>query len=439
MRCKRQFSICGRILGLFPAILWTLCNPSIVFADPGERILSGSLTYERALGIATDESPSAQSFKLRTSAEDLRTGYLLRSFAPRILGHAGYEEFREGTFSGGRSYFGLDAILNIYSGGLDRSEDFIRNARYHLARANLTRNQIEIAKKVADAYLAATVSLLRIETIRALVDETEKLHKSAGRRVKSGISTNTDLLEFEIYNKKLSQEVVTAQIAFAQAKTSLAQLLGYERADAKLEIDKSIPHLHWKENPISGEEVSAWTGDLQNAASDLAHSEFLRSATWWRPRLDLYSSYGIDALSQQAGDLEDGRPIQKEFAYGIRLSFPIFDGLSNYKDASAQKLLAEADVLLARNNRLEQNASLQNLILSLEQNDRLLHTASEVVDLTQKYLVQTLGEYARGVKNSVDALSALQRLKDARYEVLDLEQRYATGRAELEFARRKPR
>lgn len=418
--------------GLFSLTLFYFENLS--FAGPTETTLEGDLSYEKALESATGASPVAESYRLRSDADQSRTGFLSRSFMPKVVGNVGYEKFQEGNFSRGHTFFGLDGILNVYAGGADRAEDTSRNARYHLSRATLNQRQIEIAKDVAEAYLAATVAQARIETIRSLFEEAEKLQRSADRRVKSGISTNTDLLEFEIYKKKLNQEEISARVSSLQAKNTIARVLGFDRAGDSFKVSATIPHTHWNESPISISEVTSWTEDLRKAATDFAYAESFRAASWWRPRVDLYSRYGMEPLSLRSGSA-DLTPLETEFAYGIRLTIPIYDGLSGYRDASAQNVLAEADRLLARGNQLEQNANSQNLILELEQNDTLLHSAIEVVELTKTYLKQTLNEYGRGVKNSVDALSALQRLKDAQYEVLDLEQRYATSRAQLEFAR----
>ncbi len=85
----------------------------------------------------------------------------------------------------------------------------------------------------------------------------------------------------------------------------------------------------------------------------------------------------------------------------------------------------------AQQTKAELDALLLNLKEKLKANHELIHAADETLEKGTQYFKRTLDEYARGVKNSVDVLSASQKHIEFRVRTIELKREYLNAKTEL--------
>jgi hypothetical protein len=93
---------------------------------------------------------------------------------------------------------------------------------------------------------------------------------------------------------------------------------------------------------------------------------------------------------------------------GVRLSIE-WDFTYLSSDASAAKLQSEGYEMLANHKQRTLEASIQTAKEELKHNHEIIHSSEARLGQVKTYVMKTLDEYNRGVKNSIDVLGATQK------------------------------
>jgi outer membrane protein TolC len=116
---------------------------------------------------------------------------------------------------------------------------------------------------------------------------------------------------------------------------------------------------------------------------------------------------------------------------GLRLSFELFDGLKSQNQSTATEYQAESKRLMARHIERQTDAQFLMYQEDLKHTHEVMHYVEDRIKKSKNYLTATLQEYDRGVKNSLDALTAMQRYYGYEKEFLMRKKEYQTIKSDL--------
>lgn len=352
-------------------------------------------------------------------SEKVRKGHLGRSFLPTLLLEFGQERFQTGRYKEyGNPYGMLEARINLFRGGRDSIESSIRDLGARITEHNRTIAVREQLNKVRKLQWQIVYNNALIRILEEEEKENLKIKGQAERRARSGVATRSDTLEFTIYSSELEESIESLKHENKILKVGIVPLLGVV-SDQELSFEDEIVHEHDDSllakvfEPRKHPQVTSINDEyeafqLQKKSNNL----------WWTPRLDVYGGYYLYTLRDRdylAQSARDDRVI------GARLTFEIFDGLRSHNQASSNHYQAEAKRLQGKFFEKQTEAQYIMLKEDLLHTHEVMHYIEDRIKKSKDYLRITLDEYDRGVKNSLDALTAMQRY--FRYEKQYLEKK----------------
>ena len=243
--------------------------------------------------------------------------------------------------------------------------------------------------------------------VREAQTENQRLLERADRRIKRGLATETDRLEFEIGASQLKEDAESYTHSELQLKLRLSALLGLSEG-AEIETPLKLDHIHDDAllttpfNPALHREAA-----LLAAQGASVRAESRTASLWWAPSLDAYAGKYLYTLRERdylASNLRD------DFAVGGKLSLRLFDGGTERAEARSKRLEADGTERKLAQRRMDLQARVRVIEEDLKHDHELVHFAEERITMASRYLNSTLDEYDRGVKNSLDVFAAAQRL-----------------------------
>lgn len=379
--------------------------------------------------IQIQNNLSVQSFGKAEQAENKRTGYLGRSFLPSISFEVGQERFQTGRYKSFSNPYGLlEARFNLFKGGRDQLESGVRDLQAKIGTFNLSlavRDEINKVRKF-QWQIIHNNELVRI--LEKEKKDNSKLKEQATRRASSGVSTKSDVLEFTIHESELEETIESLLHENKILKIGLLPLLGLD-SDSSLEFSQTLIHEHDEALLIKKFDSKQ---NLQVKKLDADYESFNLQKKlinrWWTPSLDLYGGYYLYTLRDRdylALRERDDRVI------GLRLSFELFDGLKSYNQGTAAHYQAESKRLMVKHVERQNEAQTLMYQEDLKHTHEVMHYVQDRISKSKDYLKVTLQEYDRGFKNSLDALSAMQRYYRYEKQYLEKKKEYQLIKADL--------
>jgi outer membrane protein TolC len=406
------------------ALLAFLCSvPSVPRAEEVE------LRYEDLPRLVAEGNGDVRAARDFSAAARTGTGHLGRSFAPSVKLTAGEESFETGPYgTASQAYGSAEAELNLYRGGRDRLEERLRGAQVAASSAAARRTYLEDLTRSRRLHGRLVYDREAAAFLVEVAERNREILSSADRRVRRGLATETDRLEFELFGAQLREEIESLRHDVVLGEAELAPLLGKPVGTAFRTVEE-LPHVH--DDPLLAAEPAA--EDEPEVRSLRAHQESTalegraagRAAA---PSLDLYGGYHLYTRRERDFPRREDRD---DRVGGIRLTWALFDGFRSRNQARVLAGRARAYGAQADHRMRTLDARERVLKEDLKHHHELLHSSEEQIALARKYLALTLAEYDRGVKNSPDALGALQRYSLVRRQYVERKRDYESVRAEL--------
>lgn len=376
--------------------------------------------------IVDSQNQHVSGARLRTEATEKLTGYLARSYLPVLDAHIGGESFKTGPFSSRTEPFGaVEARLNLFRGGRDYLEERARQAQSDAGRAGFQQTRLEELTKARRAYWTLVNQRELIVLLEDALRQNEANLASGNKRIKAGLATETDRIEFEMYGVQLQQDLARMRLGSANSQRALSVLLG-KPENTQIETITSVPHQH-DDALLTASLQPGLHRDVQalTANEEAARSQTAQAYRWWAPSLDVYANYSLYTLRER-----DYEPIadRYETVAGVKLTFNLFDGLQSFTTGASLGLQAEGLSQQASQTAKELSAQFEGSKQELELTHDLIHAAEESVKRGERYLQRTQSEYGRGFKNSPDVFSATEKY-------IDLKRRYAELRRDYQLAK----
>ncbi len=356
-------------------------------------------------------------------------GFLKRSYLPKVEAKVGNESFQTGTQAERTEPYGkVEATLNVFRGGVDKLEDKIVDTKIKSSSAEADQTTREEIKK-ARYYFWQLISYREIEGLfQEAIGENQKNLSAAQARIREGIATQTDRIDFEMRKIELNQDLERLKLAIQNTQRQLRVMLGLPET-TEIITNNLVDHSHDDKLLASNYEIETHPS-LTSVSFRVDEALLKRSqlSRWWAPSVDLYAEYGGYTFRERDFDPSSERT---ESVFGARLTLQLFDKLTMATEAKQKGLEAAGLQVQHLQSKKELQADVDNAKAELKLNHDLIHESEEALKLAKTFLTRTLDEYRRGVKNSPDVLSATSRNLEMKKRFAELRRDYQIARTDL--------
>ena len=267
---------------------------------------------------------------------------------------------------------------------------------------------------------------------RLLNDELEynqKLYKQVSFKKRQGLVGAADTLEFKMRKANLTGLVLSSDAKIQKLSDEIKKLTLLEEIDFSIRED--LPHEHF----------SVKLSDLKKSAK-LKNNKLLRrqskvssalhaldgSRADRLPSLDLQGRYGKMRIDEQyANDSLEG-------VVGVFLTIPLFDGGANSSKVDLKKAQYARERLKLNRLQKELNLDVESRLLNMQNIHKNVDLAQESVENSEAYFKIVYSEYSRGIKNSLDLVSARNQILDFKTNFLKYKRDYLIAKLKLEEA-----
>jgi len=411
------------------SILFSILSIVFGFQFPcfGEENLK--VSFDRLPELVKIGNQNIKAKKLSLKASETLVGHYGRSFMPTVNAAAGMESFQTGAFSTNTQPYGsIEATVNLYRGGRDQLEEQIIKMA---VKSGSAENRVTYLDELTHArelfWELVHVKEHRNLYVKSLAQNKKNLMK-ANVRIRKGLSTKTDRLEFEINKSLIEEQINRLNQKQKLVETNLRIVLG-TNSDIQIETISYISHNHYDSLLKEGFKPKSHPAILDLLAKKdalMAKSNQLKS--WWLPTLDTYAGYSLFTMREKEDvSIKD----RDEIAVGLRLSFTLFDGFNSKKEALSHSIMAESLGIEAHQKESILKSEIDVLRRELVYHHSRVHKLEDRTRLAKRYLKSTLNEYSRGVKNSPDVLEASERFYETEYTSSEIRKEYELARVAL--------
>ena len=401
--------------------------PTLVLADSPKN--GGIIRFEDLPSLVRARNENVQAAGSTLKAHGERTGVLARSFVPRLSAKLGAEEFKSESVASERlPYWRLEASANIWRGGRDLLESSLRESHVRSAEGDLKLEFNSELKEARKTYWQLVAAIKLVEEKREELSKNDTNLRSIKRRVAGGVASTSDTIQFELQRSILTQDLKKLELQEDILRNRLSVSVGQGEGD-HLSVESGFPKP--SEDIARIESFSVNKNPELRVYRERESAERIRQSQttrWWHPRVDLYADYGLPELSD-----DSARAIRKErdWTIGFRASFDLSDGLDARREASASAFQADALRKRTAHRSRELSAEDHELRHDLKSLLELIRDADQDVEKAAQFVKVTESEYARGVKNGPDFLSAVEKQYEIRRRRIELYREYHETYAEL--------
>lgn len=388
-----------------------------------------TIHFEDLPKLVRERNDNVRAAEIIHQAQKERSGYLTRSFLPKVSATAGHEKYQIGSDpSENQGYWMVEGRVNIYRGGRDKLESEVRHSNEKIAKYEFTRDYQSELKEARRSYWKLVSVGKLIKDRKEALKANENYIKSSRRRTGAGISTNADTLQFELHRTMLQQDIKKLTLEQDLLRNRLSVAIGWDEHET-INVAEDFPHPPDNKPDVPPLKPEANTS-LQIAAAqekrERARSK--QGKSWWLPHVDIYSSYGVPSLSD-----EHVLAVRKETEWtaGVQIGIDLGAGLETRNEGRAKELEAKAERLKSKHRQREVTAADHELRHDLILLHELIHDADRDISRAETFLKLTYSEYNRGVKNGPDLLEALKGLYEFRERRTSLYREYHETQSSL--------
>jgi outer membrane protein TolC len=406
-------------------IVFTLCGLTLK-AFGAEAT---SIRFEDLPRLVAERNENVKASAFAVKAQSERTGFLARSFLPRLSAVAGQEEFKSGSAPADQQgYWRVEGSLNLYRGGRDKLEDQIRFGQRDLAGLTHSSEIQQELREAKRAFWKVLASTKLMQERKEAIEKNEANIKSARRRAGAGIATTADAAQFELNKIALEADLKKLDLEHHRVLNLLSVALAMDEHET-IEIVGDFPSVEGTTS-VKGLEPAKQL-EIRNY-QELQRVDELRAtrlSRWYLPKLDLYAGYGLPSLTD-----EYARALRREqeLTAGIRITLDLGQSIEDRKEAGARSAEANSAQMRGTHKLREVIANDHDLRHDLSIMSELIKASEAAVTQAQKFLRLTEGEYSRGAKNGPDLLEATRTYFEFRERRIDYLRDYFDTKAQLE-------
>ena len=377
--------------------------------------------YKRAKDINVD----IIQLKADRDAAQARLSATKSAFSPKVGVETRYESFDSSLekIDGGTTNAYVD--WNLFNGFKDQSNRTIMSLEVSKAENALKRAEMNYRWRLLSLYSRTQALQKVIDAYKATIAENEKFLAGVKARKKAGLVSDSELLEFDLYDNKLKLELYEYESEF---DLSLGELKSHSGIT---EFGPFNTELKPKELKLQASELdsilASESSQLQDLIFDVTKAEFELEAvsSGYYPQVHLKATHGSEGIRET--------PQNPETTVAVTAKWELFSGF----ETSALRR-----VQLANLSQAQARLSVEKIHLKSEAEQHLkkisnivsrLYLEDENRTKTEAYLKAVGLEYRRGVKNSADLKNAAEVLLQSNVKSFLLKSDYYKARSDLQI------
>lgn len=383
---------------------------------------------EKKLIESNEHIAAAKKFK---EAASYREGHLRRKFYPTLGLEAGAEKFTTGPYNGLEQPFGTAKLnINLYNGNRDQIESKTIDVLS-------LQKEIEYKKAIASGLFKVRTmywSYFYNQEILKIYEDAKSINQKnlqlALIRIKRGISTGTDKIEFEQNSLKLDQDLAKAKIEIENIERQIKTILSIDEKES-LVIKESNSYSKIETSNSESFDPSLHLDFLWLKQEKLRNDLMVKSErNWWLPTVDVYASASQFTQKDRDYLTNDER---NDYTIGIVFKMNLFDGGESYNMFRSSQLYAEGLLQESLELHRDIDTEYKNAKSLYNLNHQLIINAEENIKKSEGYYQNIISEYNRGVKNSLDLLMAGQKVALSKVELAKLKMDYQLENVKIEY------
>jgi outer membrane protein TolC len=399
-----------------------------------------TLTLEQAL--ASVEKVSLNVLLGRESAaQALEAANQARSANLPVINASAQQRRSQGVsiatvvVTSGRPANRFDALLSgnyaLYDARLRAAADAAR-AGSDAAQATYAATVQAVLADVATSYFTNLRNRRRLEVLDANIKRANGILELARNQLAAGVATQIDVTRAEAQLAIAEQSRLQQVTTLVSGDLVLKRLLEVEPARElqleDFEVRRANPALYVFSDEKSSFERRA---EYLSAQRTLEQNRLsVKSADYQRlPSLSLNGNMGLAAPRFDDGNKQD------QWAFGVVVSVPIFDGLRTGADRRIALSRQRAQEARLHALELQISSELRLAVQDAGSRNAQVVVAEKTLGLAQEELRLARQRYQQGVADNREVLEAQTRLAEASDNVVDAVYRYNLSRVELARAR----
>lgn len=415
-----------------------LAFPVALLAQDGAR----PITLDEAVRLARRNAPAAVQARnqVRSTAATVRTRY--SAFLP-TLSFGGGAQKQNGT----RYLADLDTILpndapwranhsfssslDLFSGGRRYFDLMTARAQVDAAEASEISQNFAVARDVKQQYFAVLAAREQQTAAKVQLEQAQQQLRAAVARVAAGAATRSDSLRsiIQVGNARLA--ALSADNALASANASLSRLVGSQAIVTAVTSDTAeVATIALTESELY--DLIERGPTVQQSQSQLrAAQQGKRSAlSPYLPTLSLSLSEGFASSETGFGFLGDRR--NKNLATSVRLSFPLFNGLSREQQVVTTRIAEENADANLRDARLNARQQLIQQLGNFRTAEARVEIQRQSVLAGEEDLRVQQERYNLGAGTLLDLITSQSTLITARQALIQARLDARTAKAQIE-------
>ncbi|PSQ70050.1 MAG: TolC family protein [Bacteroidetes bacterium QH_2_64_26] len=428
--------------GLF--LLGAVLFPTSVQAQPAPDTLRLNAAVQRAL----ENNQQAQIARREADIAENNVSVGNAGFLPTLSGQAGYSETitsSDQTFLGGETQetdgakstqanAGVDLRWTVFD-GLQPFATYDRLGAQRDRQAAATTEELEaLAADVIDGYYDVARQQQQLDVLReAAAISRERLRIIETQR-ELGSASDLEVRQAQVDLNADSTQVLRQQTELVNAKRRLNRLLG-RPGDASalyavtpsIDVDTSLGYAPLQQTAL--QESPALKQAQQ--ALQAARAEKRETRADFFPSIDVTAGYGYSQLDAESGFLQEST--STDLAYGVSLTFDLFDGLNRWRRRQNAEIRVTNARLAMEDVRAQLTTELTSAYERYQNRLRLVELERQNLEAVQANVDVALEQFEVGTITSVELREVQEQFIQAESRLLTAQ--FEAKQAEVELLR----
>jgi outer membrane protein TolC len=414
--------------------LSVLCFSSLRAAEPATLTLDQALgTVERVnVNVLLGRETAAQALE---AVRQQRAGILPNISASAQQRRSQGVSIATVVVASGRPASRFDALLSgsyaLYDPEL---RSVVRASRVgsEVAQANYQAIVQTVLADVADSYFAHLRNLRRIDVLDANIARAKSLLELARNQFNAGVATQIDVTRAEAQVAQAEQARLQQETTLFQSELLLKRLLDFDPAGVMrlddFRVRRASPTLFaFSEQKTAFEKRADYLAAQKSLEQTKINVTTAGLQRW--PSLNLNGNYGVASKDW------DDQDKQEQWALGLGVSVPVFDGLRAGADRRIALSRQRAQEFRVRSLELQISSELRLAVQDAGSRNAQIEVAEKSLRLAQEELRLAQQRYQQGVADNREVVEAQNRLAIAEDNLVEATFQYNLSRVELARAK----
>jgi outer membrane protein len=410
-------------------LAWPMVAAGQAVSDTAAR----PIDLATAVSMAQQNSPLA--IQARGNIQNARAGIALSRAA--YLPSLSFSATNGGNRASGTSFysssFGFGGRMELYDGGR-------RSAEVSQAKADLTASEaaevaqrFDISFQVKQQYYNALAAREAEAAALSLIDQADSALVVATKKLKAGMGTRSDSLRALVTKSNAQLALLTARNNLQIANVTLTRLTGSQAlvtANPRDTVDRKVPLPD-----------SMLVAGLIEQAPTIREAEMRLSAAKvgikaaraaYFPNVELGYSRGGSGSDQIFGLGND--PFQQTQGWTLSLGLPLFDNRTRSTALIRSRIEEENANAQAKESRLLVRQVVTQSLAQMRIAEQQIELAQATIEAAEEDVRAQTIRFGLNVATSLDVITSLTQLDQARADLIRARLSYRTAKAQLEAA-----